>query len=665
MPLVCMGALARRLLIYYDICMLEQEPATQKAYTSLANKYRPQTFEAVVGQDSVSKTLMNAVKSGRISHAYLFYGPRGCGKTTTARLLAKALNCTGGAADGPNPSPCGKCPQCLEIAASSDLDVLELDAASNTQVEKVREAIIETVSLAAGRDRYKIFILDEVHMLSTSSFNALLKTIEEPPQHVIFILATTELHKVPLTISSRCQTFRFKPIEEGQSASHLMDLAEAEGIDMEQGAAEIIAKNAGGALRDALTIMDRAIAFCGGKITEAAVGEMLGLMPKDLVQKAAVAVVNKDARQLHEVFDTIKKEGFDPLGLLKDLKNAFGNIFYFSIKAAPEPFAGAEALLKEHSAAYIAGLTRKISKVIDEVKFSDTPLLSAEVGLFTVMESSLDLDQFINRLSALEAALSSGDFASQTEKKTLNEPPAPQKAVQTPQNPIIKPQLKEELPAATAQQPVVSEPPTALSADAAQILWADFKKALSAKFPFLYESLLDAHTNITPDAWELSFSPDDDFSMDIMKRRMNDLKTIAKTVGAQSMEFIFKIDVSLHAKKEAAPVPKLKPVFTKPSTAHSAPQAQKYSAPKTHNAAAVKVKEASSPVAVLSAEEAFVEGDYSADADLPPKQQPADKAAVKAQTVQEQKESEHFSTEPTATAKRILKVIEGTLAEEY
>ena len=184
----------------------------ENTYVSLANKYRPQKFEDMVGQENISKTLQNALKLGRIAHAYLFYGPRGCGKTTTARILAKALNCTGHGNDKPTAEPCGECPQCREIAQSADLDVLELDAASNTQVEKVREAIIDTVALASSRDRFKVFILDEVHMLSTSSFNALLKTIEEPPAHVVFILATTEKHKVPATIVSRCQTFRFRPI---------------------------------------------------------------------------------------------------------------------------------------------------------------------------------------------------------------------------------------------------------------------------------------------------------------------------------------------------------------------------------------------------------------------------------------------------------------------
>ena len=351
----------------------------QSGYISLANKYRPQSFEEVVGQESVSTTLKNAIKSGRIAHAYLFYGPRGCGKTTTARILAKALNCTGAGNDKPTASPCGKCPQCLEIASSSDMDVLELDAASNTQVEKVREAIIDTVALAAGRDRYKVFILDEVHMLSSSSFNALLKTIEEPPAHVVFILATTELHKVPLTISSRCQTFRFKPITEEEISSHLMDLAGAENIELDEEAAAIIAKSAGGALRDALTIFDRAIAFSGGKVNKELVSQMLGILPQDLVKDCVEAIINKDAARLHGVFEKVRTEGFDSLSLLKDVKNAFGEIFYLSLNSGKEPYPGAKEILKQTTPTHIAALTRKISKLTDEVKFSDTPALAAEL----------------------------------------------------------------------------------------------------------------------------------------------------------------------------------------------------------------------------------------------------------------------------------------------
>ncbi|MBQ3933611.1 MAG: DNA polymerase III subunit gamma/tau, partial [Elusimicrobiaceae bacterium] len=409
-------------------------------YISLANKYRPQTFKEVVGQESIETTLMNAVKSGRVAPAYLFYGPRGCGKTTTARLLAKALNCQ----HGPTDEPCGECPQCKEIAASSDLDVLELDAASNTQVDKIREVILDTVSLAAGRDRYKIFILDEVHMLSKSSFNALLKTLEEPPSHVVFILATTEFNKVPLTITSRCQTFRFKPIEEKEIITHLLDLAGAENFELTDGAAKQIAKNAGGALRDALTILDRALSFSNGRVDEELIAKMLGLMPRDVVKETAFALVRKDEKKLHEVFEMVKREGFDALALLKDLKTAFGEIFYFTLGSGAAPFDGAEDIIKETSPSFIAGLTRKLSKLYDEVKYSDTPALAAEVGLFTLMQATLDIEGLIARLEALEKGevsditpSSSGN--NQAEEKLETKPARKIKKIEA------KPAEKEEI----------------------------------------------------------------------------------------------------------------------------------------------------------------------------------------------------------------------------
>ncbi|MBO7191481.1 MAG: DNA polymerase III subunit gamma/tau [Elusimicrobiaceae bacterium] len=379
-----------------------EDKTTNFTYISLANKYRPQKFEDMVGQESISKTLQNALKSGRLAHAYLFYGPRGCGKTTTARILAKALNCTGHTDNKPTAEPCGKCPQCLEIAQSADLDVLELDAASNTQVEKVREAIIDTVALAASRDRFKVFILDEVHMLSASSFNALLKTIEEPPAHVVFILATTEKHKVPATIVSRCQTFRFRPLTTEEITTHLLDLSGAENIDLTPAAAKIIAKNAGGAMRDALTLLDRAIAFCGGKIDEKTVADMLGLTPDELLKQALGALVQKDNQALHQVFQTIQAEGFDANSFLKDLKNTLGESFYFVLGQGDAPFAGAKDVLDGVSPGFLAQLSRKINKLCEEVKFSDNALISAEVGLFTVMDSCLDISGLISRLEALE-----------------------------------------------------------------------------------------------------------------------------------------------------------------------------------------------------------------------------------------------------------------------
>ena len=489
---------------------------TEKTYTSLANKYRPQTFEEVVGQQTVSKTLINALKSGRIAHAYLFYGPRGCGKTTSARLFAKALNCTGYPENKPTPKPCGKCPQCIEIAASSDMDVLELDAASNTGVDKVREAIIDTVALSSGRDRYKVFILDEVHMLSTSAFNALLKTIEEPPQHVVFILATTELHKVPLTIASRCQTFRFKPITEQEISAHLMDLAGAESIELDEEAAQIIAKYAGGALRDALTILDRAIAFSDGKVGKELAGEMLGLMPRDLIKNAVEAMVRHDGPALHKVFETLEAEGFDSLSLLKDLKTAFGAIFYLSLNTGAEPYPGAKDILNETTPGFIALITRKISKLVDEVKFSDTPLLSAEVGLFTIMDSAVDIEGLVARLEAIEGG---------------NTPPPPTTGEK-------KSLIVEDFPTPARPAPKKAETKKqAVSGDN----WAAFKAELSVKFPFLYDILQDVKPAFpAQDKWVLTFKPGDSYFKDTVQKRIKDLQTAARAATGVNIVFAFE-----------------------------------------------------------------------------------------------------------------------------
>lgn len=580
-----------------------QETPKQNGYISLANKYRPQTFEEVVGQESISKTLTNALKSGRIAHAYLFYGPRGCGKTTTARLLAKALNCTGYPEDKPTASPCGKCPQCIEIAASSDMDVLELDAASNTQVERVREAIIDTVALASGRDRFKVFILDEVHMLSTSSFNALLKTIEEPPGHVVFILATTELHKVPLTISSRCQTFRFKPITEEEITSHLMDLAGAENVDLEEEAAKIIAKTAGGALRDALTIFDRAISFSSGKIDKALVSEMLGLMPQDLVQEAVLSIVRNDSASLHKVFETVQNEGFDALSLLKDLKNAFGEIFYLSLKTGKEPFKGAADILKEASPGFIAGLTRKISKLIDEVKFSDTPLLSAEVGLFTIMENTLDIESFVSRLEALESSLNFGGY-SEPEKKSLNNfssPGVDSKPVKIPVKADFSASQEASPAPKQAQEPLAQ--PSAQKFESSSAMWGAFKTALSKNYPFLYEIVEECRPSFpSENKWILKFKSKDSFFKDTVKRRVKDLQNLALNACSLKVDFDFVLEEGLVSSASAAPVKAAASAVREPAKRVAAP--------------AVKTPEAqqeAKPVtqSLISSEEPFVEGDFS------------------------------------------------------
>ncbi len=603
-------------------------------YVSLANKYRPQKFEDLVGQESISKTLQNALRLGRIAHAYLFYGPRGCGKTTTARILAKALNCTGHGNDKPTAEPCGQCPQCREIARSEDMDVLELDAASNTQVEKVREAIIDTVALAASRDRYKVFILDEVHMLSASSFNALLKTIEEPPQHVVFILATTEKHKVPATIVSRCQTFRFRPMTSDEITNHLMDLAEAEGLNLTEKAARIIAKNAGGAMRDALTLMDRAIAYSDGKIDDKLVGEMLGLTPQDLLSQTVGALIDKDSATLHGAFETLRAEGFDANAFLKDLKNALGDLFYFSLGQGAAPFDGAQEITARASAGLLAALSRKVNKLAEEVKFSDNALVSAEVGLFTVMDSCFDVDGFIRRLEALERGEGgnsvppvSGASRPAAVRKTAspqtntpqthfsasaaaaadvqeNTAPERKNGVATAQRETLSggthvyaasAQAKEPVPSvnvsavAQAEPAAVSRPSAQASSETGALitdnrqLWDALLKAFSGS-PFVYDVMTNCSVHFDGDSWTISFGKGKEFYKVPAQNKLPDLEKKAFKLSGRHIKF----QISVSASASAAQRP--------------AAQAPSRTAP-------VSATEANR----ISDEEPFVKADFSAD----------------------------------------------------
>jgi DNA polymerase III subunit gamma/tau len=262
-------------------------------YQVLARKFRPQLFEDVVGQKPIVQTLQNAIQLNRIGHAYLFSGPRGVGKTTTARILAKGLNCV----NGPTITPCNECHSCKEIAAGQSMDVLEIDAASNTGVDNIRE-LRESARYAPSRDRYKIFIIDEVHMLSTSAFNALLKILEEPPSHVAFIMATTERHKLPATILSRCQQFIFRAISAAEIQAHLRQIAGREGIKIDDRALNYIVKASEGSMRDAQSLMDQIISFSGQEVVDEDVRDVLGFIPNEILDRTIDALADRDSREL-------------------------------------------------------------------------------------------------------------------------------------------------------------------------------------------------------------------------------------------------------------------------------------------------------------------------------------------------------------------------------
>lgn len=360
------------------------------AYQVLARKWRPQKFEDVLGQQAVTRTLKNALKSKRIAQAFVLSGPRGCGKTTTARILARALSC----AQGPTPDPCGVCDACIEIAEGRDIDVLEIDAATHTGVDNVREVIVEGLSIAPVRNRYKIFIIDEVHMLSASSFNALLKSIEEPPPHVIFMMATTEQHKIPDTVLSRSQVYEFRTISAKVVAEQLRKIAGEEKIEIPEAGLLLLARAGEGSMRDSLSAFDQVRAFAGDAITVEDVVTVLGLVGRDLVFDMLEAVVSEDAPAAFALVERAIERGYDLRLLCRELARATRDLLILSVdpKRAADPDVAAEAE-KERLLAMAGQWSREdllrafdlLTRTEQEVRVSDQPRYNLEMGLLRLM----------------------------------------------------------------------------------------------------------------------------------------------------------------------------------------------------------------------------------------------------------------------------------------
>ena len=324
------------------------------AYQVLALKWRPQRFDEVIGQEPVTRTLRNAIANARIAHAFVFAGPRGSGKTTTARILAKALNCV----QGPTPDPCGTCDACVEITQGRDMDVLEIDAASHTQVDNIREVVLAGLAVAPVRDKYKVFIIDEVHQLSSHSFNALLKSIEEPPPHVVFMMATTEQHKIPDTILSRSQVFEFRTISARAITGQLRAIADAEALEVPDAALALISRAAEGSMRDAQSALDQVMAFAGQTISVDEVSAVLGLVGRDLLFQLLEAVVAEDGPGAFALAESAVESGHDLKLVCRELSRVVRDMMVLSV----DPSRAGDGELADDEREQLTGLAAHFSR---------------------------------------------------------------------------------------------------------------------------------------------------------------------------------------------------------------------------------------------------------------------------------------------------------------
>jgi len=414
------------------------------SYQVLARKYRPQRFDDVVGQEVVTRTLRNAIASGRIAQAFVFAGSRGCGKTTTARILARALNCV----KGPTPDPCGECDACVEIAQGRDLDVLEIDAASHTGVDNIREVVISGLAFPPARDRYKVFIIDEVHQLSSASFNALLKSIEEPPPHAVFMMATTEMHKIPDTILSRSQVFEFRTISPKAIGDQLRRITAAEQIEASDAALALVARAAEGSMRDAQSALDQVIAFAGRTIGVEDVSTVLGLVARDLLMDLIEAVVAEDGPRAFALADRAVESGTDLRLVCRELSQVVRDIMIMSI----DPARISEELSADERER-LTGLSRAFSK--EDLMRAFDLLSTAEQDIRTVSHPRYYFEMILLRWMHLRKLVPLADLFEQLggSKSGPRTPIAPTSNRTAPTSNAVAPTSNKIAPTSNAVAP--------------------------------------------------------------------------------------------------------------------------------------------------------------------------------------------------------------------
>jgi DNA polymerase-3 subunit gamma/tau len=387
-------------------------------YQVIARKYRPQSFDDVLNQEHIKTTLRNAIAQNRIAHGYIFSGQRGTGKTTTARILARCLNCQ----KGPTDQPCGICASCLEVTAGGSVDVIEIDAASNRGINEMRE-LRENVRYQPARDRYKVFIVDEAHQITSEAFNALLKTIEEPPPWAVFILCTTESHKIPATIASRCQHFSFRSVDFNDLIDRMREICVQEGIEADDEALSVLAQAGEGSVRDSLSALDQAIACCGNKLDAAQVRALLGAFSLDAMAQVTTALANQDGAGVLSLVDELERNGGSPQHFSRELSRYLRNLLVTRISGADSRLVTASPSERAEMARIAAAfteedLTRYLQLALDlfrDLQFSLQPRFHLEIGLLKMVQAG--------KLISIEDALASLGSQPATAPKPVPTPP--------------------------------------------------------------------------------------------------------------------------------------------------------------------------------------------------------------------------------------------------
>lgn len=534
------------------------------AHEALARKYRPQTFEDMVGQGAVVKTLQNALSTKKIHPAYIFSGIRGVGKTTAARLFAKGLNC----AEGPTAHPCGKCPSCAEIRRAASMDVLEIDAATNTQVEKIRD-IIDAARYTPARDRFRVFIVDEVHMLSTSSFNALLKTLEEPPPHAIFLLATTEAHKIPETIHSRAQHFQFRRVPEHLVAAYLTDVCQKEEVAAEPAALALIARSGEGSVRDSLTLLDRIRAYADGPVTEADAVEVLSVMGREALLGLLEVLASGDASGVPSFVDRLLERGqslerflSDLVGLVRDMVRLKTGAQLTEHDSALATCAGR---FSEEDLLRLWDLLLATQQRLKGAPDADA-LLELQLVKAALLPRILPLDRLLARVPDGDAALPEPPREAPPRERPTAPPPPPS---------LPKPPVPENPPPAqSAEEPPAYDPPGGAGlrfkalipfkrmdeAEAKTYEETDderikrFRENAARRLPLLQETLKGAVLSVDPDGvLHLSLGPSDTSGATLLsnRERREALEAVARESGLAG-----KMDVRVAAREpEPSQVP--------------------------------------------------------------------------------------------------------------